>query len=320
MLKAVLMISTYLIPFILILTLELSPWLVLALTILMGVGKAGVGMGVMHDAAHGSFSRYKIVNELMANSILLFGSNLINWKIQHNVLHHTYPNVYKWDSDVDTKGLIRLSRHADRHRIFKYQYVFGPLLYGFMTLSRFTDDFKQLVVYHRMGALKIYNGSLWKNLIYLILVKIIYLALFIGLPLVLTSFSWWQILIGFLSMHFVASMIMGTVFQMAHVVEGMAEPLPDDSGVIHNQFYIHQLETTSDFGQSKSLLGWYIGGLDFQAIHHLFPHISHVHYPELALIVQDTAAEYNQPYNSQRSFFTAYTSHIRTLKRLGKSN
>ena len=119
-------------------------------------------------------------------------------------------------------------------------------------------------------------------------------------------------------MHVVASVIMGTVFQMAHVVEGMEEPLPDDEGVIHNQFYVHQLETTSDFGKRKSLMGWYIGGLDFQAIHHLFPHISHVHYPDLSMIVEMTAAEYNQPYHAQKSVFHAFRSHIKTLKRLGK--
>lgn len=318
--KAILMIALYVAPIVLIFTLDLSPWLALGLMILMGIGKAGIGMGVMHDAAHGTFSKHKWVNQIMANTILTFGTNLINWKIQHNVLHHTYPNVYKWDNDINTKGLIRLSMHADSRRIFKYQYIFGPLLYCLMTLSKFVGDIKQLIVFQRLGALKIYNGSLSRNLWILIATKVIYLGVFFGLPFIFTDFTWWQLIIGFLTMHFVASMIMGTVFQMAHVVEGMAEPLPDDSGVIQNQFYVHQLETTSDFGKGRSLLGWYIGGLDFQAIHHLFPHISHVHYPELALIVQNTAAEFNQPYNCQKSFFSAYASHIRTLKRLGKAN
>jgi linoleoyl-CoA desaturase len=317
MIKSIFMLSLYIAPLVLVLTLNMPVWLALVLMVVMGIGKAGIGMGVMHDAAHGSFSKHKWLNQLMANSMFLFGTNVINWKIQHNVLHHTYPNVYEWDNDIDTKGIIRLSQHAETHKIFRYQYIFGPLLYSFMTLAKFFGDIKQLIVYQKLGALKIFNSSLAKNLRILIITKIIYLGIFFGLPFIFTDFSWWQIVLGFLIMHFVASMIMGTVFQMAHVVEGMAEPQPDESGIIQNQFYVHQLETTSDFGKRRSLLGWYIGGLDFQAIHHLFPHISHVHYPELALIVKDTAVEFNQPYHSQGSFFKAFGSHIRTLKRLG---
>ncbi|UKN02330.1 acyl-CoA desaturase [Paracrocinitomix mangrovi] len=318
--KAILMLGLYITPLVLIFTINLHPLMALTLIVLMGIGKAGIGMGVMHDAAHGTFSKYKWLNSIMAGSIFLFGTDLINWKIQHNVLHHSYPNVYKWDNDIDTKGIIRLSNHAEHHKIYKYQYIFGPFLYSFMTLSKFIGDFQQLITYHRLGALKIYSGSLGKNFRNLLINKIIYLGVFIGMPFIFTDFSWWQILLGFSIMHFTASMIMGTVFQMAHVVEGMSQPLPDENGVINNQFYVHQLETTSDFGKRKSILGWYIGGLDFQAIHHLFPNISHVHYPDLSLIVELTAAEYGQPYHCKKSFASAYKSHIKTLKRLGKES
>jgi linoleoyl-CoA desaturase len=318
LIKALVMIGLYLAPLVLIFTLNLPFWSALLLMVLMGIGKAGIGMGVMHDAAHGSFSKHQWLNNLMANSMFLFGTSLINWKIQHNILHHTYPNVYNWDNDVDTKALIRLSEHAENHRVFKFQHLFGPFLYSFLTLSKFVGDFHQLIAYHRLGALKILKTTLRKNLTKLMVTKVIYLTIFIGLPFIFTDYTWWQILIGFVTIHFVASMIMGTVFQMAHVVEGMDHPLPDENGVIHNQFYVHQLETTSDFGKPKSLLGWYIGGLDFQAIHHLFPHISHVHYPKLATIVEKTTQEFNQPYHKQDSVISAFRSHLRTLKRLGQ--
>ena len=319
LIKAIFMIALYMAPLVLIFTIDLNTLIAMGLMILMGIGKAGIGMGVMHDAAHGSFSKKKWLNTLMANTMFLFGTNVINWKIQHNLLHHTYPNVYEWDNDVDTKGILRLSKHADYHKVFKYQYLFGPFLYSFMTLSKFIGDIGQLMAYHRLGALKIYKGSLRKHLTNLILTKIIYLGIFLVLPFIFTDYSWWQILVGFAIMHVVASMIMGTVFQMAHVVEDMNEPVPDDEDVINNQFFVHQLQTTSDFGKRKNWLGWYIGGLDFQVEHHLFPHISHVHYPQLAAIVEKTAAEYNQPYHCNSSVFTAFRSHIRTLKRLGLS-
>lgn len=316
--KAALMLTLYIAPLVLVFTIDFPAWAALLLMVVIGIGKAGIGMGVMHDAAHGSFSQRKWLNNLMANSMFLLGSSLINWKIQHNVLHHTYPNVYEYDNDIDTKALIRLSKHADHHRVFKYQYIFGPLLYSFMTLARFVGDFQQLAQYNRMGALKIYDSSFAKNLWTMIISKLLYIGVFLVLPFFLTDFAWWQILIGFFIIHAVASMIMGTVFQLAHVVEGMDEPLPNEEGVINNQFFVHQLETTSDFSSKKNLLGWYVGGLDFQAIHHLFPNVSHVHYYDLAHIVRETAKEYGQPYNLQKSFFTALRSHLVMLKKLGQ--
>lgn len=318
LIKAAIMLSLYITPFVLVLTIDMPIWLAFLMTIVMGIGEAGIGMGVMHDAAHGSFSKYKWLNNLMANSMFLLGSSLINWKIQHNVLHHTYPNVYEYDNDIDTKALIRLSKHADHHRVFKYQYIFGPLLYSFMTLAKFVGDFSQLIEYNRIEALKIYDSSFVKQLWVLIISKLVYLGIFIALPIIFTDFAWWQVLIGFFVMHAVASMIMGTVFQLAHVVEGMDEPLPNEEGVINNQFFVHQLETTSDFSSKKTLLGWYVGGLDYQAIHHLFPGVSHVHYHDLTNIVRETAKEYGQPYNRQKSFFTALRSHLVMLKKLGQ--
>ncbi|UKN02324.1 acyl-CoA desaturase [Paracrocinitomix mangrovi] len=318
LIKAIVMLALYLAPIVVIFTVSMPAWSVILLLVLMGIGKAGVGMGVMHDAAHGSFSKHEWLNNLMANSMMLFGSNVLNWKIQHNLLHHTYPNVYEWDSDVDTKGLIRLSKNSDYKKKFRYQHVFGPFLYSFMTLSRFSLEFKWLKAYNKLGALKVYNAkyssALWK----LILIKVVYLFVMLVLPVLLTDFTWWQVLIGFMIINVVSSIIMGTVFQMAHVVEDMNEPMPDENFEINDDFYVHQLKTTSDFGIKKTFLSAYIGGLDFQVEHHLFPHISHIHYPKLSHIVQETAKEYGQPYHSQKSFYAAFKSHIRTLKRLGQ--
>ena len=84
---------------------------------------------------------------------------------------------------------------------------------------------------------------------------------------------------------------MSTVFQMAHVVEGAAQPLPDEDSVVHTEWAVHQLRSTSDFGRNNVFLNWYVGGLNFQIEHHLFPNISHVHYRNIAPIVEETARE-----------------------------
>lgn len=318
-LKAILMLGIYIAPFIVILTVDMPAWLALILMVIMGIGEAGIGMGVMHDAAHGSFSKRKWINALMSESICLLGSSLINWKIQHNVLHHTYPNIHEWDTDLDVRALKLSSNSQQKNRIFKYQHLFGPFLYSLLTLNKFLFDIRYLKMYRDKGALAALHQDYKATLIKQILLKLVYLAVFFVLPILFTDFAIWQIILGFVIMHLTASMIMGTVFQLAHVVEDVEEPLPNENGEIHNQYAVHQLETTSDFGKRNGLFSWYIGGLNFQVVHHLFPNVSHVHYAELSSIVRTTAHEFNQPYHWERNAFSALKSHLRTLKRIGRS-
>src|ERR1041384_1769005 len=101
--KAVIMLAIYLVPFILMLTVPMAGWTIFPVTILMGIGMAGIGMSVMHDAVHGSFSRYGWVNKLFGNTMYLLGGNVMTWKVQHNMLHHTYTNIDGMDEDINSK-------------------------------------------------------------------------------------------------------------------------------------------------------------------------------------------------------------------------
>ncbi|EJF09662.1 fatty acid desaturase, partial [Pontibacter sp. BAB1700] len=62
----------------------------------------------------------------------------------------------------------------------------------------------------------------------------------------------------------------------------------------------------------------YVGGLNFQIEHHLFPRISHVHYPAIAEIVKQTASEFNLTYIESKTFLQAVRSHLNTLHRFGR--
>ena len=108
------------------------------------------------------------------------------------------------------------------------------------------------------------------------------------------------------------------VFQLAHVVEHTTFPMPDATGNIENEWAIHQLETTADFAKNSWLITFFVGGLNYQAIHHLFPRICHVHYPEIAPIVEATAKEFGVPYLYNETFGKAFISHVRIIARLGK--
>ena len=316
--KTIAMVILYLVPFILILTIHPSSLLAFGLTILMGIGVAGTGMGVMHDAVHGSYSKKQWVNKLLGGTIYLLGSNTLNWKIQHNVLHHTYTNINEFDEDINSKGPIRLAEDSPLKAIHRFQYIHAFFFYGLMTLSKTINDFPQLAKYNKMGLTKGQNANPTGEYIKMILRKGLYLVVIIGLPLYFTDFNWWQIVFGFFVMHWVAGFILSVIFQLAHVVEGAEQPMPTYDGNIENEFAVHQLLTTSDFGRNNIFLTWFVGGLNFQVEHHLFPNICHVHYKNLSYIVEKTAKEYNLPYNLKPSFGAALSSHVKRLKELGR--
>ena len=315
--KTFVMLGLYIVPFMMLLFVVESPWIALIMVILMGVGEAGIGMSVMHDAAHGAYSDKKWVNTFAASSMFLLGSTTINWKIQHNVKHHTYTNIYNYDPDISTKAVIRLSDHAPLKNYHRFQKYYAFPLYGLMTLLKLFGEINVFMGYFKGGQVKRMNANPIKELVKLILTKIIYLFIIIGLPLLFTDFSIWQILIGFMVIHFVAGMIMSTIFQMAHVVMGVSQPVPSN-GIINNKRLVHQLQTTSDFGKKSGLLSWYMGGLDFQVEHHLFPNICHIHYAEIAPIVEKTALEFGIRYNNNRTFAHALLSHFNRLEQLGQ--
>jgi linoleoyl-CoA desaturase len=129
---------------------------------------------------------------------------------------------------------------------------------------------------------------------------------------------WWQVIVGFLLMQFLAGFILSVVFQLAHIVEETSFPLPDEEGNMENSWAVHQLQTTANFAKKRKLLSWFIGGLNYQIEHHLFPNISHVHYPKISEIVKHTAKEFQLPYNEYKTFRSAIASHIRQLKVLGR--
>jgi linoleoyl-CoA desaturase len=319
-LKALILISIYLSTFVLLVFFPMNPILGLFLAVIMGIGEAGIGMSVMHDAAHGAFSKRKWVNTFFASTMFLLGSNVFNWKVQHNFLHHTFTNIAGFDQDIATKAGIRLCEHAPLKRFNRFQFIYAFLLYGMMTISKLFTDLNQLLIFNKSGLTRELKNNGVREFIVLIVTKIIYFIILLGLPIVYSSFLWWHVLIGFLLMHLTAGIIMSVIFQMAHVVEGALQPLPDKNGVIHHEWFVHQLQTTSDFAPNNVVLNWYVGGLNFQIEHHLFSNICHVHYKNIAPIVKQTAREFGIDYNEKTTFCSALKSHVKRLKQLGRKS
>jgi linoleoyl-CoA desaturase len=317
--KTIFMYALYLIPFFLILTGVVSDmWAMFALCILMGIGIGGIGLAVMHDANHGAYSNKAWVNNLIGLSLNIVGGNAFNWKIQHNVLHHTYTNIHDVDEDISPRGVLRMAPQSPWKPFHRYQHWYAWFFYGLMTLVWvIVKDFSRLIKYQKDGLVQKQKASIAQEWIVLILTKIVYFGYVIGIPLLLLPYAWWQIVLGFVIMHYVAGFILAIIFQPAHVIEGTEYPVPDDAGNIENTWAIHQLHTTTNFANNSRWFSWYVGGLNFQVEHHLFPNVCHVHYRNISSIVQQTAKEFGLPYKSAPTFVNALVGHTRQLRELG---
>lgn len=313
------MFTLFLSPYFLMLTLDLPTWAQILLTIVMGVGMAGVGMNVMHDANHGAYSSKKWINKLMGSSMYILAGNVYNWQVQHNVLHHTYTNIHGHDEDLDAGRVIRFTKHAKWHRLHKFQHYYSVFLYGLLTFNwMVTTDFKQT---RRYLSKKLAYGKLPKPAAQwslLVVTKILYVSIWIVIPILFFNIAWWKILIGFFLMHYVAGIILSIIFQLAHIVEDTAKPLPDPSGTMKNTWAIHQLFTTVNFSTKNKLMNWFTGGLNHQVEHHIFPNISHVHYTKISKIVKETAQEFNLPYHEYKTTRKAIIAHFKHLKEMGE--
>jgi linoleoyl-CoA desaturase len=301
-------------------SLSQSLWIASALYVIMGVGKACIGLCIMHDANHGAFSNHKWVNNLFSYSLNAIGGSSTNWKIQHNYKHHTYTNIEGHDDDISPAKILRFSPHAKYRPIYRFQHVYAWFFYGLMTFSWILwKDYKELMAYHRDGLLERHKTNLAKEMAIVLITKVVYITYMLVLPILFTGMPVWFILVGFFVMHFVAGFILAIIFQPAHVVEQNDFLLiKEDQENVNDSWFSHQLKTTADYAQGNRLFSWFVGGLNFQVEHHLFPSIAHVHYHKIAPIVQQTAKEYGIPYHSYRTFGGAIRAHYRMLKLLGQ--
>ncbi len=316
--KSVFALSVYFIPFAFILfSGTTSIPLLFGCFIVMGFGKTFIGTSVMHDALHGSYSKNKWVNSIMGTSAYILGADPDMWKLQHNVLHHTYTNIEHADEDIAPRFVLRFTPHQPKYWFHRFQHIYAPIFYSLTTIIWITfKDFVKLHDYWKKGLVRS-KAAYRVHLAKIIAVKIGYYAVFLGLPLMIIQAPVWMIICMFISMHLVTGLLLTLIFQCAHVVPSSQFIMQEEEAIDQN-WSVHQIFTTSNYSMKDPLFLWCFGGLNFQVEHHLFPHICHVHYPEISKIVQQTTAEYNLPYHSQSNFGAALGIHFSLLKTLGK--
>lgn len=289
------------------------------LYLLFGLTFAIATMNITHDALHGAYASTSPGNRFIGLLMDFFGASSFYWRKEHTIDHHTFTNIAEHDADLGVPFVLRLCPKAPRYKFHRFQHLYAPFLYCLNLIKwMYYSDVKRIINAVNVKKRTSASPSL-TEIFFLIGFKFIHMFVFIGVPILVLPYAWWMVVLAYLSCTAAASLTLTLIFQLAHIVENVDFPLPNDDGKIENSFLKHQLATTSNFAINNRLVNFMFGGLNFQVEHHIFPHVCHTHLRKISPIVKATAQEYGLPYNESPSFISAVASHFRTLKNLGRN-
>ena len=242
------------------------------------------------------------------------GANVFFWKTKHNIVHHTYTNIPGADEDIEAGIFLYLNPSQKHHWVHRFQHIYFLFVYALLYLYWvFYADYKKYFS-EKVALTPIANFNKREKIIFWIS-KVFHLTIFVVLPVFLLGFQEWLIL--FLIYAFTTGILLSMVFQLAHIVEETDFPLPNADNEIEDAWMIHQLNTTANFAMNCKLLSFILGGLNYQIEHHLFPTISHIHYPQISKIVQEVCDQFHVPYYAHSTLWLVIRSHYKCLKQLG---
>lgn len=314
--KTFFMMAWLAVSYILLVFVASSWWAVALLSTSIAFAIAGVGFTVQHDANHGAFSDRRWANRLAALSLDLIGGSSYLWRWRHNVLHHNYPNVSGVDDDINIGALARVSPEQPQYQLHRFQHFYLWFLYGFVAFRwQLIYDFKEMAQ-SRIGDIDIPRANSVDTTLFAT-GKAVFISLALIVPMIFNPI--WVVLLVYCAVMFSVGILIAVVFQLAHCVEEADFPeRPQDDEAMTTDWAVHQLRSSVDFARSNRVLGWYLGGLNFQAVHHLFPKVCHIHYAALSKLVEETCEQYGITYRIQPSFRAALASHYRWIRKMGR--
>jgi linoleoyl-CoA desaturase len=314
-LKTAIIMGSLALSYLLLVFVARAWWQSVPLAVLIGFAAAGIGFNIQHDGGHHAYSDRRWINKLMAMTLDFIGGSSYLWHWKHGVIHHTYVNVTGHDSDLNLGIFGRVTPHQRRLAFHRWQHLYLWPLYGCLAIRwQLIDDFRRLIA-GRIGSHRIRRPT-GGDLIVLVAGKAIFFTWAFGIPLLFHS-------VNAVLVHYgIAALVLGTtlaaVFQVAHCVEEAAFPAPSvGTRRIERAWAVHQVETAVDFARSSRIVAWLLGGLNFQIEHHLFPRLSHVNYPAISKLVEQTCRDFGVAYTEHRSFREGVTAHLRWLRRMG---
>lgn len=291
-------------------------WQVGLASVSLGLAMSGIGFSIMHDGNHGAYPLGPKLNRLAGFCLDVLGGSSYLWRFKHNINHHTFTNIHCADADIDLTPLARMSPEQPRRVGHRFQHIYVWGLYCLLAFRWILISDWAALVSGRIGENEFPRPS-GSELVILIAGKVIAFALWSSLFFL---HPWKLALFGTLSTAVVLGFTLAMVFQLAHVVE-KAEfpPVFGDPARSDNDWFSHQLATTADFAPRSPMLTWYLGGLNYQVVHHLFPKVCHLHYPDISAILEQTCVEFELPYYRYPTLLAALGSHYRWLHEMGNA-
>ena len=273
------------------------------LFVAVGTGVVMAQLGLLaHEAAHLQLFASRRWNEWTSRLLagLLVGISYGWWLDKHNS-HHGHPNQLGKDPDIDSRVLAFTPEATDQRRglratLAKHQgWFFIPLLV-LEGLNLQVQSVKLLVtkpkVPHRVTELALIAI---RHLVYFV---ILFTTLPVGLAL--ASFG---LKIG------VFGLLLGGVFALNHIGRPtVAADLQID--------FLHRQVLMSRNVKDGPVVWFFMGGLQYQIEHHLFPVVPRPNLPAVQHLVRQYCARYNIPY-TQRNVRGAAKTVLAYLNQVG---
>eukprot|EP01138_Halocafeteria_seosinensis_P013788 gb/GECG01014080.1/.p1 GENE.gb/GECG01014080.1/~~gb/GECG01014080.1/.p1 ORF type:complete len:483 (+),score=35.56 gb/GECG01014080.1/:1-1449(+) len=272
----------------------------------------------MHDASHTAIGNHegwwKFWGRLPMDGIA--GASMISWQHQHVIGHHVYTNLYEADPDIPDSGEVRRVTWPQKWDfIYKFQWIYLPLLYGLLAFKVRIDDVFFIWWNKFNGHIRVnFYESPWVRVFG---VKALWFSWRIALALYLTQQTWTQFAICFCIAELVSGFWLSWNFQVSHISDGV--DFPERKPELSQEWAVSQVETSVDYAHDSPIVTFLSGALNYQITHHLFPSVSQYHYPDIAPIVKQTCEEYGIKYRVEPSFWAAFCAHIKHLYDLGQN-
>ncbi len=278
----------------------------------MGILLVIIFLNLIHEAVHHTLFKRKWLNQLYICFFDLMGANSYVWKNRHTRLHHNYPNIMGWDSDIEQSDLARVFPHGEFKPYHRYQHIYLPLLYplflfNWLLLRDFKDYFNKKKVIWKVVSIP------GQEYVKLFLWKAFFLFYIFILPKMLLGINWLQMVVAFCIMIFTGSIFALLVLISPHASVENEFPLPDENNMMQHTWLMHQLSNTNDVNEDNWFTRFFMGCFNYHIAHHLFPNVHHVFYPEVTAIIREEAMKHQLPYRSY-PLATALFNHYRLLK------
>ncbi len=314
--KAAVFLSCFFLSYLVLVLLARDLWQGLAAAVVLALSVTGIGFNIMHDGGHRSFSGQRWVNRLAAATLDLVGASSYVWHWKHAIYHHNNVNIVGYDPDIDLGIYARFAPHQKRRWFHRWQHLYIWALYACLVLkfhlfSDFWHIATGIIHTHPIPRPKGWDlATFVGGKAYFFVIAFVFPMFLHPVPVVLFYYAVTALIIG---------VPIAVVFQIPHCTGRSDFPLPDGaSHRMNNPWAVHQAQVTLDYDRQSRVRTWLFGGLNFHLEHHLFPSISHVNYPGMAKVVEETCREFGVKYEVHPTFWSGLAEHWRWLRKMGR--